>query len=85
MKLNRAPNSITTVPRALCAAAAVLAAVGIVSSVVALAGHYDEEFLRTARAKAAVTAQQQAAPPDASTSHANLSASHQHGMAGSHG
>jgi hypothetical protein len=84
MNLNREPNAITSVPRALCAVAAMLAAVGIVASVVELAGQYDEEFLRMARAQAAVTAQRQAAPQDASTSHANASVPHQHRMAGPH-
>ena len=43
MKLIREPKVITTGARAICAAIAVLAATGIVASIVALAGHHGEE------------------------------------------
>lgn len=85
MDLNREPKVITTSARALGAGIAVLAATGIVASTVALAGHYDEEFLRVSRLQAADTAAQSSAPQDGSTEHATLSLSHAQAKPGSHG
>jgi hypothetical protein len=84
MNLHREPKVVITGPRAMFAAIAVLAATAIVASVVALAGHYDEEFLRMARAQAALTAAQRPASQDGSTTHAIVSLSHEQAKPDSH-
>ncbi len=84
MNLNREPNVVITGPRAMFAAIAGLAATAIVASVVALAGHYDEQFVRVNKAQAGLTAAQRSAPQDGSTPHATVSLLHEQAMPGSH-
>jgi hypothetical protein len=84
MNLNREPKVAITGLRAKFAAIAVLAAMAIFASVVALAGHYDEEFLRLGEAQAALTAAQRPAPQAGSTTHATVSLSHEQAKPGSH-
>jgi hypothetical protein len=84
MNLNREPNVVITGARAMLAAMAVLAATGIVASIVAYAGHYDEEFLRVSKAQAAVTAAPRSAPQDGSTTQATTSHSQEQAKPVSH-
>ena len=63
--MKREFDPITPRTRALTAGAAVIATAGIVWSVLALAGHYDDEFLQVAKAQSVVATQHAQAPVSA--------------------
>jgi hypothetical protein len=69
--MSREFNPITPRARALVAGIAVLAAAVVVWSVLALAGHYDDEFLRVSKAQAAAATQHAQAPKSAKGAHAD--------------
>ena len=58
------PNTSRT--RTLSVCAAVLATAGMAASVLALASHYDDEFLQVARAQTAISTQHAMAPAPSS-------------------
>ena len=60
--MNREYNPLTNRARAMSAGAAVIATAGIVLSVLGLAGHYDEQFLRVSKTQSATTVQHAQAP-----------------------
>ena len=60
--MNSPFNPIPTRTRILSAGTALLATAGLLWGVLALAGHYDDEYLQVARAQVATTTQHAQAP-----------------------